>query len=176
MYSGPSVGIFRIVLGLPVLTLIAALGGCGWMLASGPAATDILLGQRDRGVSTTDRQGHHESHRRSVRNRPRLAAFGKKYSTAGCHIRRRRCRERHDLRSRFWRPLHSGRRRRAAGLFVTIPNEAVDIHGNISIPYAGSVRARGRTQIEVQDAIVAALNNRAIEPQVVVSTVGRRRP
>ena len=60
------------------------------------------------------------------------------------------------------------------GNFVTIPNQAVDIHGNISIPYAGSVRARGRTQIEVQDAIVAALKNRAIEPQVVVSTVEQK--
>src|SRR6476659_10636869 len=55
------------------------------------------------------------------------------------------------------------------GNFVTIPNQAVDIHGNITIPYAGSLRARGRTQVEVQDAIVAALKNRAIEPQVIVS-------
>jgi len=51
------------------------------------------------------------------------------------------------------------------GNFVSIPNQAVDIHGNISIPYAGSIRARGRTQVEVQDAVVAALKNRAIEPQ-----------
>jgi polysaccharide biosynthesis/export protein len=60
------------------------------------------------------------------------------------------------------------------GNFVTIPNQAVDIHGNISIPYAGSIRALGRTQVEVQDAIVAALKNRAIEPQVVVSTVEQK--
>ena len=37
------------------------------------------------------------------------------------------------------------------------------------MPYAGSIRARGRTQVEVQDAIVTALKNRAIEPQVIVS-------
>ena len=60
------------------------------------------------------------------------------------------------------------------GNFVTIPNQAVDIHGNISIPYAGSIRARGRTQVEVQDAIVAALKNRAIEPQVIVSMVEQK--
>jgi protein involved in polysaccharide export with SLBB domain len=57
----------------------------------------------------------------------------------------------------------------SGGLFIPaeggvrpIPNQAVDIHGNISIPYAGSIRANGRTQVEVQDAIVAALKNRAI--------------
>jgi polysaccharide export outer membrane protein len=50
----------------------------------------------------------------------------------------------------------------------------VDVHGNISIPYAGSIRARGRTQVEVQQAIVDALNNRAIEPQVIVSLVDQR--
>ena len=60
------------------------------------------------------------------------------------------------------------------GNFVTIPNQAVDIHGNISIPYAGSIRALGRTQVEVQNAIVAALKNRAIEPQVVVSLVEQK--
>src|SRR5438093_856816 len=60
------------------------------------------------------------------------------------------------------------------GNFVSIPNQAVDIHGNISVPYAGSIRARGRTQVEVQDAIVTALKNRAIEPQVIVSMVEQK--
>jgi polysaccharide export outer membrane protein len=55
------------------------------------------------------------------------------------------------------------------GNFVTIPNQAVDANGNISIPYAGSILARGRTPVEVQNAIVDALKNRAIEPQVIVS-------
>jgi polysaccharide export outer membrane protein len=57
------------------------------------------------------------------------------------------------------------------GNFVTIPNQAVDLRGNISFPYAGEIRAKGRTQPQLQDAIVAALRNRAIEPQVVVSLV-----
>jgi polysaccharide export outer membrane protein len=57
------------------------------------------------------------------------------------------------------------------GNFITIPNQAVDANGNISIPYAGSIRARGRTQVELQQAIVDRLKNRAIEPQAVVSVV-----
>ena len=60
------------------------------------------------------------------------------------------------------------------GNFVTLPNQEVDNAGNISVPYAGDIRAKGRTPIEVQQAIVDALKNRAIEPQAVVSLVTQR--
>src|SRR5215468_10840498 len=60
------------------------------------------------------------------------------------------------------------------GNFVTIPQQAVDINGNVSIPYAGAIRARGRTQVEIQQAIVDALKDRAIEPQAIVSVVEQR--
>lgn len=60
------------------------------------------------------------------------------------------------------------------GNFITIPNQSVDANGNVSVPYAGNIRARGRTKEELQQAIVDALKNRAIEPQVVVSTVEQR--
>jgi polysaccharide export outer membrane protein len=60
------------------------------------------------------------------------------------------------------------------GNFITIPNQPVDVQGNISIPYAGAIRALGRTQVQVQDAVVAALKNRAIEPQAVVSLVEQK--
>jgi polysaccharide biosynthesis/export protein len=60
------------------------------------------------------------------------------------------------------------------GNFITLPNQAVDNGGNISVPYAGVVRAQGRTQVEVQRAVVDALKNRAIEPQVVVALVEQR--
>jgi polysaccharide export outer membrane protein len=60
------------------------------------------------------------------------------------------------------------------GNFITIPAQAVDVNGNITVPYAGAIRARGRTQVEIQQAIVDALKDRAIEPQVVVSTAEQR--
>ena len=60
------------------------------------------------------------------------------------------------------------------GNFVTLPNQAVDDKGNISVPYAGVIRAQGRTQVEVQQAIVDALKNRAIEPQVVVTLLEQK--
>lgn len=60
------------------------------------------------------------------------------------------------------------------GNYVTLPDQAVDQDGNISVPYAGLVRAAGRTAAEVQGSIVAAIRNRAIEPQAVVSVTQQR--
>jgi polysaccharide export outer membrane protein len=56
-----------------------------------------------------------------------------------------------------------------AGNFVTIPNQAVDEKGNITVPYAGTIRAKGRTPSEIQSEIVHRLKARALEPQVVVA-------
>jgi polysaccharide export outer membrane protein len=145
------------------------------MPVSGPSATDILSGQRDpvslkyAVVKVTPKvievQSRYLPRLKGFweNRRPRDITFGDgdivsvtifEAASGGLFI-----------------PAEGGVR---PGNFVTIPNQAVDIHGNISIPYAGSIRALGRTQVEVQDAIVAALKNRAIEPQVVVSTVEQK--
>jgi polysaccharide export outer membrane protein len=55
------------------------------------------------------------------------------------------------------------------GNFVDLPAQAVDQKGSIYVPYAGEIPAAARTLPEIQEAIVARLRNRAIEPQVVVS-------
>jgi polysaccharide export outer membrane protein len=175
MNRGLLVGIFRVLFGVSLLTLTAALGGCGWMSVNGPAASDILAGQRDpmslnyATVKVTPKVIEIQA-----KNLPRLIAFKDnrrprditfgigdilgvtvfEAASGGLFI-----------------PAEGGVR---PGNFVTIPNQAVDIHGNISIPYAGSIRALGRTQVDVQNAVVAALKNRAIEPQVVVSLVEQK--
>ena len=59
--------------------------------------------------------------------------------------------------------------RTGSGNFVTIPNQAVDENGNIAVPYAGKIRAKGHTPAEIQAEIVNALKARALEPQVVVA-------
>jgi polysaccharide export outer membrane protein len=68
-------------------------------------------------------------------------------------------------------PIEAGVR---PGNFVTLPNQNVDTKGNISVPYAGAIRAQGRTPPEVQAAIVESIKNRAIEPQAVVALVDQR--
>ena len=60
------------------------------------------------------------------------------------------------------------------GNFVTLPPQEVDSQGNISVPYAGAIRAQGRTPAEIQAAIVAALKDRALEPQAVVTLTDQR--
>ena len=65
-------------------------------------------------------------------------------------------------------PLEAGVR---PGNFVVLPNQIVDSQGNIQVPYAGPVRALGRSSREVQTSIVDALKNRAVEPQAVVTLV-----
>jgi polysaccharide biosynthesis/export protein len=57
------------------------------------------------------------------------------------------------------------------GNFVALPTQNVDSAGFITVPYAGAVKAAGRTPSEIQQDIVKAIGNRAIEPQVVVSLV-----
>jgi polysaccharide biosynthesis/export protein len=60
------------------------------------------------------------------------------------------------------------------GNFITLPNQAVDHDGNISVPYAGTISVKGRTPTEVQKALVEAIQNRAIDPQAVVTLVDQR--
>jgi polysaccharide export outer membrane protein len=57
------------------------------------------------------------------------------------------------------------------GNFVALPNQNVDLNGFITVPYAGQVKANGRTPVDIQKDIVKAIGNRAIEPQVVVSLI-----
>jgi polysaccharide biosynthesis/export protein len=60
------------------------------------------------------------------------------------------------------------------GNYVVLPNQTVDQSGFISIPYAGAIRASGRTLAQVQGEIENKLRNRAIEPQAVVALINQR--
>ena len=164
----------RILLSL-LLMVVAA--GCAVMPASGPQSWDVWAGQHDPknlpyafvritpkvadvlGKAVPRLVGEFPPDRR----RPKDIVFGIgdivgvtifEASSGGLFI-----------------PAEAGVR---PGNFITIPPQAVDVHGNISVPYAGAIRARGRTQVEVQQAIVDALKDRAIEPQAIVSIVDQR--
>jgi polysaccharide export outer membrane protein len=60
------------------------------------------------------------------------------------------------------------------GNYVTLPDQSIDNDGNITVPYAGTIKAAGRTAVQVQNDIVAAIRNRAIEPQAVVNVTNQR--
>lgn len=60
------------------------------------------------------------------------------------------------------------------GNYITLPQQTVDRQGMITVPYAGAIRAAGRPVGEVQADIEKRLANRAIEPQVVITTTQSR--
>jgi polysaccharide biosynthesis/export protein len=57
------------------------------------------------------------------------------------------------------------------GNFVTLPSQTIDRSGTLTVPYAGDIKAAGRSIPEIQRDIEAKLANRAIEPQAVVSMI-----
>lgn len=65
-------------------------------------------------------------------------------------------------------PVDAGSR---PGNFVTLPDQTIGRNGSISVPYAGEVKVSGRSVEQVQKDIQARLQNRAIEPQVVITKV-----
>lgn len=68
-------------------------------------------------------------------------------------------------------PVEAGTR---PGNFVNLPSQTVDRSGTITVPYAGEIRAAGRSLPQIGREIEMRLANRAIEPQVVLSFVEQR--
>ena len=152
-----------------------ALGGCGFLPTNGPNSLDIVYGQRDpRSLNYALVQLTPKVTSVLAKIAPRLSGFGDRRAPR-------------DFRfgigdvvaitvfeaasGGLFLPAEASVR---PGNFITFPTQSVDVNGNVSIPYAGTIRARGRTQVELQQAIVDALANRAIEPQVLVSVVDQK--
>lgn len=68
-------------------------------------------------------------------------------------------------------PAEAGSR---PGNFIALAPQTVDQTGTISVPYAGQIRAAGRSLPQIQAAIEAALKERAIEPQAIVALTEQR--
>ncbi|WP_292531999.1 polysaccharide biosynthesis/export family protein [Methylocystis sp.] len=52
---------------------------------------------------------------------------------------------------------------------AAIPDQVVGRDGSVTVPYAGRVQVAGRSQQEVESAIIERLRGKAIEPQAVVN-------
>jgi len=156
--------------GFWLLSSVIAMGGCAMLPTDGPAPIKVLLTPPElRTIPYTVVQVTPNITSILENAAPRLTAFAAQQKPE-------------DLRfgigdivgvtvfeansGGLFIPLEAGVR---PGNFVTFPHQAVKSNGNITIPYAGPIRANGRTALEVETAIVNALKNRAIEPQVIVS-------
>jgi polysaccharide export outer membrane protein len=56
----------------------------------------------------------------------------------------------------------------AASRVAVLPEQVVNSSGNINVPFAGSVRALGRTPQEVEEEITKRLKSKANDPQVLL--------
>src|ERR1035437_2552787 len=166
---------FRILIFLVLIVTGATVGGCAWMPSSGPSGDEVHAGQQyPESIPFELVKVTPQVERVLALNAPRLGAMFRdrrppKGITFGVN----------DILTvtifeaaagGLFIPAEAGVR---PGNFVAIPNQPIDTDGNISIPYAGKIRAGGRTPIQVQEEIVNALKNRAIEPQVIVSIVNQ---
>lgn len=61
-----------------------------------------------------------------------------------------------------------------SGNFVQLPSQQVDSAGTILVPFAGSIRAAGRSPQAVAKDIQSRLADRALEPQAIVTVTERR--
>jgi polysaccharide export outer membrane protein len=172
-------GIFKLRLIVPRLILLStltALGGCVLTPASGPQTEDVLAGQS---VSGTDYG--------LIPLNPETIAILQKYEPkglAGAFTDRRPPASIvfgigdvvsvtifEAAAGGLFIPAEAGVR---PGNYVTIPDQSVDNDGFITVPYAGQIRAAGRTAVEIQRAIIERIGNRAIEPQAVVAMSSQR--
>jgi polysaccharide export outer membrane protein len=154
------------------------LGGCSAMPANGPAGTDVLSASTDVAPAVVDSLPY-----ALVRLTPETVRSLEQYEP------------------RFYNSFTDGRPPQAfrfgvgdivsvtifegghlvptldtlrTGNFVTLPNQAVDNKGNISVPYAGVIRAKGQTPDEVRQTITDALKDKALDPQIVVALADQK--
>jgi polysaccharide export outer membrane protein len=151
-------------------------GGCGVIPTSGPAKMDIAIGQTD--PQSVD-YGFVKINSQVVRT---LAEYEPRGIANAFHDRRPPPEIKFGIgdvvsvsifeaaAGGLFIPIEAGVR---PGNFVTLPNQPVDTSGNISVPYAGSVPAKGKSPAEVQAEIIDRIKNRAIEPQAVVALVNQ---
>lgn len=57
------------------------------------------------------------------------------------------------------------------GNFLELPPQRIDENGNISVPYAGTIRAEGKTPVAIGRIVQRKLEARAINPEITVEVV-----
>ena len=150
----------------------AALGACSLMPVAGPESWDIKSGQTALSYALV--QLTPDAIRILAANAPRIAgaiADQRGPETLRIGVGDILAVTIYETGAGLFVPNDTGVR---PGNFLAVPQQAVGVDGNISIPSAGAIRAKGRTVAEVQREIVDALKNRALEPNVVVSLVDQR--
>ncbi|WP_319412729.1 polysaccharide biosynthesis/export family protein [uncultured Cohaesibacter sp.] len=59
----------------------------------------------------------------------------------------------------------------AGGNKAEFPHVVVDNKGEISLPYSGTIKVKGKTPLQIQNLVVESLEGKAIQPQAMVNVV-----
>nr|WP_321455504.1 polysaccharide biosynthesis/export family protein [uncultured Cohaesibacter sp.] len=57
---------------------------------------------------------------------------------------------------------------------ANFPSVVVDRQGDISLPYSGTIKVKGKTPLQIQNLVVESLEGKAIQPQAMVNVVSNR--
>lgn len=159
-----------------LISVCLLLCGCSVLPANGPATMDVHAGQQDPDslqyslvkltsnvIDVLDRAAPRLSSEFADRRPPKALVLG---VGDGVHVSIFEAGS-----GGLFIPAQASVR---PGNFIDLPIQHIDNNGNITVPYAPPIRAAGRTPQDVQQSIVAALKNRAIDPQAVVSLAEQR--
>lgn len=58
-----------------------------------------------------------------------------------------------------------------SGNYVTLPSQSIDARGTFAVPFAGDIKAAGRSLPEIRREVEAKLAKRAIGPRVEIALV-----
>lgn len=159
-----------------LVALCGALVGCGVTPSSGPSRDEMM-----QGVSTSPQEGappfawvevdRHTLDVLARRSPPTLRGFFGDYRPSAAQV----IGIGDSLQITVWEAA-------AGGLFSTdsgtlspgsrsaaIPEQIVGRDGSVTVPYAGRIPVAGRTQQQIEAAIVERLRGKAIEPQALVN-------
>jgi polysaccharide biosynthesis/export protein len=160
-----------------LLAMIAALAGCGLTPGSGPsrgAIVDGALGSPEQEASASYALVEIDDHalsRLARRKPPSLRGFFGDYRPSATQA----IGVGDALQITLWEAASGGLFSSGDGNVspgarsAPIPEQTVGRDGSITVPYAGRIRAAGRTPSEVETAIVEQLQGKAVEPQALVN-------
>ena len=145
-------------------TIVLALGACG-LPRSGPSTSEIMAGSVENGGQTNIVYVDDRIAQAATINTP--LGFSRSFLNTGA-VAVDRIRAGDELTVTIWENVENGLLVAAGASSTTLSKIQVDQLGNIFVPYAGVVRAAGRTPDELRVDITQLLARQTPDPQIEV--------
>jgi len=161
---------------LAAIVVLPALSGCAFMPGSGPTSHQIEIGEAvTDGGKTTGKDIDYivvDLGSDVVRKLSSNRGYGLRgFAASKISLPQSKLGIGDILAVTIWEAGEGGLFSNASTKSVNLPAVTVDRNGEISIPYSGVLKVKGKTPVEVEKIIVDSLKSRAIHPQAVVNIV-----